>query len=164
MPGYDSAMKSSFSVLFVCLGNICRSPLAEAAFRKAAADVGLEVMADSAGTAAYHVGNPPDPRSISEAARHGIDIGHYKARQLAQSDFERFTHIFAMDHSNLKNIRAIAPVNSAAEIELLMDAVPGREGAEIADPYYDGEENFADTWDDAWMAAQAIVKSLRAGG
>ncbi len=155
-------MKTTPSVLFVCLGNICRSPLAEAAFRKAATEAGLEAMADSAGTAAYHVGNPPDPRSISEAARHGIDIGHYKGRQLEQSDFERFTHIFAMDHSNLKNIRAVAPADAAAEIALLMDAVPDREGAEISDPYYDGEENFAYTWEDAWMAAQAIVRILQA--
>jgi len=153
-------MSTKPSILFVCLGNICRSPLAEAAFRKAADEAGLDVKADSAGTAAYHVGQPPDPRSISEAANHGIDISHYQGRQLEPADFTRFTHIFAMDHSNLKNIRAAAPSNSSAKIALLLDAVPGREGAAIADPYYDGEENFAYTWEDAWMAAQAIVAEL----
>ena len=155
-------MTSKPAVLFVCLGNICRSPLAEAAFRKAAKQAGLDVVTDSAGTAAYHVGAPPDPRSITTAAQHGIDIAHYKGRQIEPSDFTRFSHIFAMDHSNLKNIRAIAPGDSTAKIALLLDAVPGREGAEIADPYYDGEENFTYTWEDAWMAAEAIAASLSA--
>ncbi|MXO90087.1 low molecular weight protein-tyrosine-phosphatase [Pontixanthobacter aquaemixtae] len=152
------------AILFVCLGNICRSPLAEAAFRKAANDAGLAADADSAGTAAYHVGSPPDPRSIATAARHGIDISDYAGRQIEQADFERFTHIYAMDQSNLRNIRAIAPSDCKAEIALLLDTVPGREGADIADPYYDGEENFAFTWDDVWSAAQAIVSSLQAQG
>ena len=154
-------MKRKPAILFVCLGNICRSPLAEAAFRKAADEAGLEAEADSAGTGAYHIGAAPDPRSIATAAIHGLDIAHYEGRQLDQADFARFTHIFAMDHANLKNIRATAPIDSTAKIALLLDAVPGREGAEIADPYYDGEENFTYTWDDAWMAAQAIVGSLQ---
>ncbi len=155
-------MTTKPAVLFVCLGNICRSPLAEAAFRKAADEADLNVEADSAGTAAYHVGAPPDPRSIATAAKHGIDIAHYQGRQIEHADFTRFTHIFAMDHSNLKNIRAVAPSDATEKITLLLDAVPGREGTEIADPYYDGEENFAHTWEDAWMAAEAIVGMLKA--
>lgn len=154
-------MSQKPAVLFVCLGNICRSPLAEAAFRKAADEAGLDVGADSVGTAAYHIGQPPDPRSVREAAKHGIDISSYQGRQLEQADFTRFTHIFAMDHSNLKNIRSVALADTSAKIALLMDAVPGREGAAIADPYYDGEENFAFTWEDVWTAAQAIVKKLQ---
>ncbi|WP_284125212.1 low molecular weight protein-tyrosine-phosphatase [Parerythrobacter aestuarii] len=149
------------AVLFVCLGNICRSPLAEAAFRKAAADAGLDAEADSAGTAAYHVGEPPDVRSIRTAARHGIEIAHYRGRQIQAADFTRFTHILALDHSNLPNIRRIAPGDHEAHVALLMDMVPGREGAAVADPYYGGEENFADTWEDVWMAAQALVRSFR---
>jgi len=149
------------AILFVCLGNICRSPLAEAAFRRAATAAGLDVDADSVGTAAYHIGEPPDPRSVREAAKHGIDISAYQGRQLEMADFARFTHIFAMDHANLANIRAAAPPETKAEIALLLDAVPGREGAAIADPYYDGEENFADTWEDAQMAAEAIAARLK---
>lgn len=150
------------AVLFVCLGNICRSPLAEAAFRKAAEEAGLEAHADSAGTAAYHVGEPPDPRSISTAARHGIDIAHYRGRQIEAADFERFTHILALDHSNLANIRRIAPDGHNAHVALLMDMVPGREGAAVADPYYDGEEHFEFTWEDVWLAAEALVERLTA--
>jgi len=149
------------SILFVCLGNICRSPLAEAAFRRAAAEAGLDVEADSAGTAGYHVDSPPDPRSVAEAARHGIDITHYRGRRLGEEDFDRFTHIFAMDHQNLRNIEALRPEGSSAHVSLLMDMVPGREGAPIADPYHDGEEQFEATWADVDAAAQALVASLR---
>lgn len=153
-------MTAKPSILFVCLGNICRSPLAEAAFRKAAADAGLDADADSAGTAAYHVGAPPDPRSVDTARRHGIEISHFQGRQIEQADFIRFTHIFALDHSNLDNIRAIAPSGHSAHVGLLMDVVPGREGAAVADPYYGGEEHFADTWEDVSRAAQSLVAAL----
>jgi protein-tyrosine phosphatase len=148
------------SVLFVCLGNICRSPLAEAAFRHAAQQHGIEVHADSAGTAAYHVGQPPDPRSIATAAAYGIDIGHYRGRQITVEDFTRFTHIFAMDHQNLRNIETIRPAGATAQVALLMDLVRGREGAAIADPYYDGEERFDETWEDVSLAAKALVERL----
>ena len=151
------------AVLFVCLGNICRSPLAEAAFRAAAEQAGLDFHADSAGTAAYHVGEPPDPRSIATALEYGIDIRHYRGRQIAVEDFTRFTHIFAMDHQNLRNIEAIRPAAATAEVSLLLDMVEGREGAAIADPYYGGEERFEDTWADVDMAAKAIVAMLRTG-
>ena len=148
------------AILFVCLGNICRSPLAEAAFRKEAEEAGLDAEADSAGTADYHVGSPPDPRSLDEAAKHGIEISGYSGRQLTVEDFDRFTHIFAMDHQNLENIEAIRPEGSQAHVSLLMDLVPGREGAAIADPYHDGEEQFAATWEDVETAAKALVERL----
>ena len=151
---------SQASVLFVCLGNICRSPLAEAAFRAAAEEHGLEIEADSVGTAAYHVGQPPDPRAIETARANGIDIAHYRGRQLSRDDFTRFTHIFAMDHQNLRNIRAIEPEGATAQVALLMDAVKGREGAEVADPYYDGEDQFEVTWADVNAAAKALVAAL----
>lgn len=149
------------AILFVCLGNICRSPLAEAAFRAAAKKAGLDCEADSAGTAAYHVGEPPDPRSVAKAAEKGIDIGHYRGRQIAIEDFARFTHILALDHANLANIQQIAPPDHGAEVALLMDMVPGREGAAVADPYYDGEEQFEYTWEDVSRAAEALIARLR---
>lgn len=96
------------AVLFVCLGNICRSPLAEAAFRAEAAKAGLQVTADSAGTADYHVGEAPDPRAIRTAARFGVDISGYRGRQATAEDFQRFTHIFAADHSNLRNLQRMS--------------------------------------------------------
>jgi len=152
---------SEISILMVCLGNICRSPLAEGAMRAAAEEAGLDIVVDSCGTAAYHVGNPPDPRSIETAIKNATDISDLRARQLCVEDFARFTHIFAMDHENLRNIEAAKPVSATAHISLLMDVVEGREGAAIADPYYDGEEHFQFTWEDVHAAAQAFVANLK---
>ena len=148
------------ALLFVCLGNICRSPLAEAAFRLAAEEAGLDFHVDSAGTAAYHVGEPPDHRAIATAARYGVDIRHYRGRQIEQADFTRFTYIFALDQENLVNLRRFAPGDRTAELSLLLDAVPGREGQPVADPYFGDESGFETTWRDVTAAAQALVKSL----
>lgn len=148
------------AVLFVCLGNICRSPLAEAAFRKVAADEGLDAHVDSAGTGNYHVGYPPDPRSVKEAAKYGIDISHLRARQVEIADFTQFTHVLALDHANLRDLQSIAPADATAHVSLVLDVVPGREGAAVADPYYGGEEHFTDTWDDVIEAARALVAEL----
>lgn len=148
------------AVLFVCLGNICRSPLAEAAFRAEAERAGLDVMADSAGTADYHVGQPPDPRAIRTAARFGIDIAGYRGRQAGAADFARFSHIFALDHSNLAGLARIAPAGHGARLGLLLDLVPGRAGQAVADPYYDDEAGFLVTWDEVSQAARALVAEL----
>ena len=149
------------AILLVCLGNICRSPMAEGAFRAAATEAGLDCTIDSCGTADYHVGKSPDPRAIAEAAQHGIDISHLAARQLADEDFKRFDRIYAMDHQNLRDIEARRPLGSQADVALLLDAVAGREGASVADPYYGGEEDFEATWDDVTTAASAIVGNLQ---
>ena len=135
-------------VLFVCLGNICRSPLAEAAFRDAAEKAGLKVQVDSAGTADYHVGEPPDPRSVDEAARHGIDITGYRGRQLTERDFHEFDYILGMDRSNMANIARVDPGDGKAKVVMLLDLVPGQEGREVADPWYGGPEGFRTTWDE----------------
>ncbi|MET0587883.1 MAG: low molecular weight protein-tyrosine-phosphatase [Novosphingobium sp.] len=146
------------AVLFVCLGNICRSPLAEAAFRRAAEQAGLDITIDSAGTGDWHIGKAPDPRAIATAHRHGCDITQYSARQLCAADFDRFTHIFALDASNLSAIRQAAPGESAAQVALLLDMVAGREGHSVADPYFGDEAGFETTWDDVTQAAQALVE------
>ncbi len=153
-------MTQAPALLFVCLGNICRSPLAEGAMRLAAEQAGLDVKIDSCGTASYHVGEPPDPRSIATAAAHGIDISDLRGRQLQRVDFSRFTNVFAMDHQNLRNIEAVRPADSTARVSLLMDVVSGREGAAIADPYYGGEDGFMDTWRDVSDAAASIAAQL----
>ncbi len=148
------------SILFVCLGNICRSPLAEAAFRQEAARVGLDILADSAGTGDWHVGSPPDPRAISVALRHGIDISTYRARQVDRADFDRFDDIFALDANNLAVLRRLSTPDDKAELSLLLDLVPGREGQAVADPYFGEEAGFDITWRDVTAAARALVARL----
>lgn len=148
-------------MLFVCLGNICRSPLAEAAFRSEAAAAGLDAEADSAGTADYHIGKAPDRRAIAEAANHGIDIAGYRARQVTKADFHAFTHVYALDAANLANLRRLRPSDGTARLSLLLDAVAGRAGEAVADPYYGDAADFAVTWSDVSDAARAIVADLR---
>jgi len=150
------------AVLFVCLGNICRSPLAEAAFRHAAEKAGLDVEIDSAGTSDWHIGKAPDPRAIATALRHGCDIAHYRGRQINAADFTRFTQIFALDDANLAVIRESAPADATAEVSLLLDVVPGREGEAVGDPYFGEEEGFEDTWADVVAAAESLVSRLQA--
>ncbi|MWV29117.1 low molecular weight protein-tyrosine-phosphatase [Aurantiacibacter rhizosphaerae] len=145
------------AILFVCLGNICRSPMAEGAMRAAISRAGLDLQIDSAGTGHWHVGNPPDPRAIETARRNGVDIADQRARQVTAEDFTRFTHIFALDADNLRNLRALAPGSATAEVALLMDAVPGRGGQAVADPYYGGDDGFMETWRDVSAAAEALV-------
>ena len=152
---------SKTKVLFVCLGNICRSPLAEAAFRKAATDARLHVEVHSAGTADYHVGESPDPRSIAEARAHDIDISTYRGRQLQARDFHEFDYILGMDRSNMANIARIDPGDGKAKTAMLLDLVPGQEGREVGDPYYGGPEGFAVTWGEVSAGAHALVAILR---
>lgn len=151
---------SRASILFVCLGNICRSPLAEAAFRARAQEAGLDVAIDSAGTGGWHVGEPPDRRAQAAARRHGIDIAHYRGRQVERADFHRFSHIFALHRDNLAALRRLAPDDALAEVRLLLDLVPGLHGQSVADPYYGEEAGFDRTWAQVDAAARALVARL----
>jgi len=144
-------------VLFVCLGNICRSPLAEAAFRAEAERVGLNAEADSAGTGDWHRGERPDRRAIAAARRNGVDISHFRARQVSPEDFYRFDHVIALDDKNLTDLGALRPAGSRASLSLLLDHVPGREGQAVADPYYGGDSHFDSTWRDVIEAARALA-------
>ena len=150
------------SVLFVCLGNICRSPLAEAAFRLEAARLGLDVHVDSAGTGDWHVGERPDPRARAVAARNGADIGALRARQVGADDFRRFDHIVALDLDNLARLEAIRPKGTPARLSLLLDHVPGREGEAVADPYYGGDSHFDVTWQDVLVGARGLAQAIAA--
>lgn len=152
------------SVLFVCLGNICRSPLAEGAFRAEVERLGLDVVADSAGTGGWHTGEAPDRRSVAVARRNGVDISSQQARKVSLDDFRTFTHIYALDHDNLQALRLSTPRDATAEVGLLLDLVPGHEGRAVADPYYGDDAGFDVTWRDVTMAAEALAKRLAAEG
>ena len=149
-------------VLFVCLGNICRSPLAEAALRAEAERLGLDIEVDSAGTGDWHVGQPPDPRARAAARRHGVDIDPLRARQVEPADFDRFDHVIALDLANLRDLRRLRPEGAKAELSLLLDHVPGRAGQAVADPYYGGDSHFDATWADVAEAARALAAKLAA--
>lgn len=161
------APENKLSVLFVCLGNICRSPMAEGAFREAAAKAGLDahldMRIDSAGTADYHIGSPPDPRAIAAARAKGVDISGAQGRQLTASDFHEFTHIFALDTANLVGVRAREPRHGTAAVAMLLDAV-GRGGEPVPDPYYGDDEGFAECWEVVSEACDAMVERFLAEG
>ncbi|MFN7129898.1 MAG: low molecular weight protein-tyrosine-phosphatase [Brevundimonas sp.] len=154
------------SILFVCLGNICRSPLAEAALRAEAQRLQLDLIVESAGTGNWHVGHPPDPRAQAVARKHGIDISGYQGRQVTPADFRRFTHVIALDHDNLANLRRIQPRDdeggAVAELSLLLDHVPGREGQAVTDPYFGDDAGFEVTWAEVTAAAEQLAARLRA--
>ncbi|NVO12828.1 MAG: low molecular weight phosphotyrosine protein phosphatase [Rhodoplanes sp.] len=153
-------MSQKPAVLFVCLGNICRSPLAEAAFRVEAARRGLDVEVDSAGTGHWHVGEPPDRRAQETARRHGAEIGQQRARQVTRDDFRRFTHIVALDLPVLSALRRLRPENGIAELALLLDHVEGRRGQPVADPYYGDDDGFETTWADVTSGAAALARKI----
>ncbi len=149
------------SILFLCLGNICRSPLAEGAARAAFADAAIWAELDSAGTGDWHIGRAPDRRAQAIAKEHGVDIGGLAARQIDHEDFERFDLILAADHENLADLKAMAPQNSRAKLALMMDMVPGRTGEAVADPYYGDADGFARCWADVSAVAAALVAARR---
>lgn len=147
------------AVLFVCLGNICRSPLAEAAFRREAERLGLDVEIDSAGTGEWHIGHPPDRRAAAVAKRNGVDIGHLRARRVTPDDFRRFDHIVALDAENLADLRAMRPADATARLSLLLDHA-GRAGETVADPYYGEDEGFDATWSDVTAGAEGLARRV----
>lgn len=124
-------------ILFVCLGNICRSPTAEGVFARLAQEAGVEVGIDSAGTGGWHVGNPPDARATREAAKRGYDLSVLRARQVRPGDFEAFDLILAMDRSNLADLERMRPAGNDTPVRLFLDYADSPRD-EVPDPYYDG--------------------------
>lgn len=149
------------SVLFVCLGNICRSPLAEGVLRDEAAKSGLAVTVDSAGTGDWHLGHPPDGRAQAVAARHGLDIGRLRARLVTPEDFLRFDHIVAMDSSNLANLRAMRPSDGTATLGRLLDHAPDEAIRDVPDPYQGGPEGFDETYRLVTAGVKGMIERLK---
>ena len=149
-------------VLFVCLGNICRSPTAEGVFRKylAASPLADKVSVDSAGTADWHTGKAPDPRTCAAALKRGYDLSKLQARQATAEDFHEFDLILAMDKSNLANLEALRQDNSRAELDLLLQRYD-LPRSEVPDPYYGGEQGFEDVLDLLENASQALLAELQ---
>jgi protein-tyrosine phosphatase len=160
----DAGAHGRAAVLFVCLGNICRSPLAEAAMVEAARERGLDLLVESAGTGDWHIGHPPDVRAQAIAAAHGVDIAGYRARQVTPADFYRFSDIIALDRQNLADLRAMRPADATAALSLLLDHVPGRAGEAVADPYHGEDAGFATTWAEVVEGAGHLADLLAQRG
>lgn len=149
-------------ILFVCLGNICRSPTAEGVFRAKAASAGLSVEVDSAGTGDWHAGEPPDERAIEHAALRGYAIADQRARQVTPEDFIRFDKVLAMDASNLDRLAPLRPAwrPSAVTPELFMAYAPQLNVREVPDPYFGGQDGFELVLDLLEAASDGLIKAL----
>ncbi len=149
-------------ILFICMGNICRSPTAEAAFRqyvqRHAPQLAVEI--DSAGTHDYHVGEPPDRRALAAAQRRGIDMSNLRARQIEAADFERFDLLLAMDHENLAELRRRAPPAVHERIRLFMDFAPDAHSRVVPDPYYGGAQGFEEVLDLLEQASAGLIQEV----
>lgn len=150
-------------VLFVCLGNICRSPTAEGVFRRLLEERGLaqRVEVDSCGTGDWHAGQAPDDRTCAAAARRGIDLSGLRARQLSVDDFSRFDYLLAMDHANLKEVQALAPAGAQAHVGLFLDFA-GLTDAAVPDPYFGGSEGFEEVLDLVEQGARGLLAEIEA--
>lgn len=146
------------SILFVCLGNICRSPLAEGIFRETVRNAGLDAQfhIDSAGTGSWHVGNPPDERSIEVAALNGVDISMQRSRQIRSDDFQKFDLILGMDRKNITTMRARAAQNLHPKIQLFLDTPP----TDVPDPYYGGPDGFSLVYDMVHEGSLRLLEKL----
>lgn len=150
-------------VLFVCLGNICRSPTAEGVFRKLVREESLEHLfeIDSAGTHAYHIGEPPDERARDACARRGIDIKHLSGRKAVPEDLEKFDYVLAMDRENFNDLIDICPAGHEARVRLFMEFAPNWPENEVPDPYFGGVSGFDRVLDMIEDAARGLLNEIR---
>lgn len=150
-------------VLFVCMGNICRSPMAEGVFKRHVAEAGLsdQIASDSAGTHGYHIGEPPDPRAQRALERRGYDISELRARQVTRRDFDEFDHVLAMDEANFRLLARLCPQAQAHKLKLFMEFHADPAMREVPDPYYGGVQGFDTVLDMVEAAAQGLLRHLR---
>ena len=156
-------MAVKYSVLMVCMGNICRSPTAEGVLRHLVHEAGLQdaTLIDSAGTLDYHAGSPPDPRSQRHAARRGYDLSDLRARQVQAHDFERFDLILVMDWQNLQELQALCPAAHQHKVRRLMEFAPPGTCEVVSDPYQGGQEGFERVLDDVEAACRGLLVHIR---
>lgn len=154
---------NSVQVLFICMGNICRSPTAHGVFRDLVAKHGLadSIVIDSAGTHAYHVGSPPDRRAQETAKRRGVDLADLVARRVETSDFDRFDYVVAMDQDNFMSLSAICPDAHVDKIHLFMDFADDMRTREVPDPYYGGPSGFERVFDLVQAASEGLLADIR---
>ena len=146
-------------ILFVCLGNICRSPLAEGIMLKLIAEKNLNLQVDSAGTAKFHVGEAPDARTITNAKNHDVNLTALRARQFSEKDFDEFDTIYVMDSSNLTNVLSIAKNdNHTQKVELFLNSLHPNKQMEVPDPYFGGDEGFEDVFNLVYSACEKIAE------
>jgi protein-tyrosine phosphatase len=151
-------------ILAVCAGNICRSPAAEAAIKRAAHDAGIDVEVDSAGTGSWHIGNPPHPQSVAAGARAGLQIDG-RARRINRADFDRFDIIVVMDRANLRDVLELAPdLEDRAKVRLFRTFDPDTESDEVPDPYGGPDEGYDRTVAQVIAAAAGLIRSLESAG
>ena len=158
----DDESSTAVAVLFVCMGNICRSPTAEGVFRAALNRAGIanRVRTDSAGLGDWHVGAPPDKRAIEAARRRGYDLSALRGRKVEREDFSRFDWILCMDESNLKTLNDLKPDDFAGHLGLLLEFAPEQGMREVPDPYYGGPEGFDRVLDLIEASAAGLVAKL----
>lgn len=148
-------------VLFVCLGNICRSAIAEGVLKQKSEEQNLSLVVDSAGTSNYHVGEAPDRRMQAKAIEHGLNISNQRGRQFTVSDFDEFDYIFAMDNSNYKNILSLARNEADEEkVSLFLNQSYPNENMDVPDPYYGGEQGFEDVYQMVDKACDDFIETL----
>jgi protein-tyrosine phosphatase len=145
-------------LLFVCLGNICRSPLAEGIMKHKIAEQGLDWEVDSAGTGGWHAGDLPDSRSIQVAQKHGVDLTYQRARKLRSIDYEAFDRIYVMDSMNYQDVKRLANEDEYDKIELIMNEVEHHKNINVPDPYYGEGDGFEHVFQMLDRACDAIIK------
>ncbi len=161
MPGQRANSESR--VLFVCLGNICRSPTAHGVFQALVDNCCLEscIGVDSCGTGNWHVGEPADQRAIAEAARRGYDLSPLRARQVCADDFAQFDYILAMDHMNLQELKSMCPADYRGHLGLFLTFASGVDLEEVPDPYYGGADGFSHVLDLVEAAGEGLLQEIR---
>lgn len=150
-------------ILMVCLGNICRSPMAEGIMRDISSQRGLKLEVDSAGTASYHIGDPPDVRMTLTAQKHNIDLSKLRARQFQKSDFDYYDLIYVMDNSNYENVSALNDHKPHPKVKLILNELDPGLNNEVPDPYYGGDEGFEHVYQMLHKACNKIANKIEDG-